>query len=140
MQQPRIFAVVAALASLAGCNPIGMAHGREQADRATVAFHDRFNEARFDAITAEVSGEMSPAQLATLQKLLAAVHRKLGKVTASSNQGWHMNSQNLVTRVQVVQATTFEYGSGTETFAWTVTGGDARLTAYNINSLDLILK
>ena len=72
-------------------------------------------------------------------QFLGAVHRKLGPVVSSSNSGWNVNSYNLKTYVSLTQKTTFESGSGVESFTFRIKDGKATLLSYNINSKDLII-
>ena len=72
--------------------------------------------------------------------LMGAVQRKLGKVTSTSNAGFNVRTFNLTTTVVLQQKTTFEQGSGNETFTFEMNGDKAVLVGYNIASKDLIIK
>ena len=69
---------------------------------------------------------------------MAAVHRKLGLATRTTNKNWSMRRFNLQTSVMLVQQTQFEHGAATETFTFVVRGESATLLGYNIQSVDLI--
>ncbi len=132
--------VLSALGVLAACNPMEMSRAHSAADDAVTGFHAQYNAGRFGEITSAVGDEFPAGDRDKFEQLLAAVRRKLGNETSTKNQGWNVRSMNLRTNVQLVQATTFERGSGVETFAFVVSEGKARLVGYNINSQDLILR
>jgi len=68
------------------------------------------------------------------------VQRKLGKVTQTTTVGFNVRTFNFTTTVDLTQNTTFEQGTGVETFEFEMAGGKAVLVGYHINSKDLILK
>lgn len=71
---------------------------------------------------------------------MGAVQRKLGKVTQTANAGFNVRTFNLTTSVVLTQTTTYEQGTGTETFTFQMEGDKAVLIGYNINSKELVLK
>lgn len=76
---------------------------------------------------------------AELGKFLAAVHRKLGKVKASKQTGWRSNSTTDGAFTQLAMATTFERGTGQESFTFRTVAGHPTLVGYNLNSNDMML-
>jgi hypothetical protein len=75
---------------------------------------------------------------ADLDKLLDAIHRKLGKVSAAQPTAWHVNVNTAGTFVTLGYQTTFEHGEATERFVYRIEDGKARLVSYQINSLALV--
>ena len=74
-------------------------------------------------------------------KLLVAVHGKLGNVQNASSTGWNVSwYAGTGTTVRLGYKTTFASGTAEEMFVWHISGGQALLYAYNINSNDLIEK
>lgn len=77
---------------------------------------------------------------ADFQKMLKAVHRKLGNVEGSKQVGWNANTGTSGSSVTVTTETTFERGSGTEQFVFEK-GADQplKLAGYTINSQEMML-
>lgn len=76
------------------------------------------------------------------EKLLDAVRRKLGKVTASEQVGWNANATSAGTFLTVTMQTTFEKGSGTEQFVYRKGKGEGArptLVGYHIQSQEMML-
>ena len=125
--------------ALSGCG--GFTQGKPAAEQAIAHFHDLYNEGKLNDIWEKADSQFRNAS--TKQKyddFMGAVHRKLGKVTSTSNTGWKVQSFNLKTTVLMSQNTTFENGQGTESFTFMVNGTNAILVGYNIQSTDLITK
>ncbi len=136
-----VFYLVIALTTLllGGCG--NMMKATQVAKSQVVTFHQQFNAQNLNAIVAAADADMFQTTSKTdVIKLLAVVHKKLGKVTASQNERWNISSFNAVTTVELLQNTTFEQGKGTETFTFRIKGGKAYLAGYYINSQDLIMK
>jgi len=118
-----------------------MFKGKKAAEQGVADFHKICNEGKFAEIYA--AGH-STFKSATKEKefldFVGAVQRKLGKVTQTSNVGFNVRTFNFTTMVVLTQSTTFEQGTGTETFTFEMDGDKAVLLGYNINSKDLILK
>jgi len=118
-----------------------MFKGKKAAEQGIADFHTMYNEADLTNIYA---GSHSKLKSATKEKdfldFLGAMQRKLGNVKRTSNSGFNVRSMNFVTTVVLTQSTTFEEGSGTETFTFEMAGDKAVLVGYHINSKELILK
>jgi hypothetical protein len=71
---------------------------------------------------------------------VGAVHRKLGKVQNASQKGYFVNFSTSGTRVRLNYQTKFEGGDAQEEFLWHVSGKQALLVGYHINSNALITK
>ena len=69
---------------------------------------------------------------------MEAVHHKLGRMVKSATVNWSVLSFNFKTSVVLAQNTRFERSLGTEMFTYVVSGNDAKLTGYSIQSTDLI--
>lgn len=115
--------------------------GKSVAEPKVAVFHDRFNAGQYEEIYSEAADEFQKA--ASREKVLAlfsAIDRKLGKVKSSSIKTWNVRTFNLVTTVVLVADTSFEQGSGTETFSFRVSGDKATLLGYNIDSMDMMTR
>jgi hypothetical protein len=124
---------------LAGCG--GFTKGKPAAEKELAHFHDQYNEGKFE----EIWKGADPAFRAAAARekydaLMKAMQSKLGKVSATENQGWNVRTFNLKTQVFMKQQTTFEKGQGTESFTFAIDGTNAVLVGYNIQSLDLMTK
>jgi hypothetical protein len=71
---------------------------------------------------------------------VGAVHRKLGKVRNASQSGYFVNFSTSGTQVRLNYQTKFEGGDAQEEFVWHVSGKQALLVGYHINSIALITK
>ena len=118
-----------------------MLKGKKPAEQSVADYHKLYNDAKLAEIYSAGHAKLKTA--ATEQQFLefvGTVHRKLGKVTQTSNTGFNFRTYNLTTTVVLTQNTTFEQGTGTETFTFQIEGEKAVLVGYNIHSKDLILK
>ncbi len=132
------FALIVICIALPACSNV--VNGKDLADKQVPIFHQLFNEQKYQEIISGADPDMLKASPeAKIIELLQAVNRKLGSVKQSNTINWNVNSFNLETRVVLVQNTTFEKGSGTETFTYRISDGKARLLGYFINSTDLIV-
>src|SRR5258708_7700203 len=104
----RLLAPLACLAVLmSGCS--GMFKGKAASEKAVGEIHRLYNEGKLTEIRA---GADPKFRNATSEKewsdLMEAVHRKLGKVTSTSNAGFNVRTYNLTTTVVLQQQSTFE--------------------------------
>lgn len=122
-----------------GCG--GMFKGKQAAEQSVADFHKLYND---DKAVEIFSAAHSKFQGATTEErfleFIGAVRRKLGKVTGSTSTGFNVRSINLTTTVILTQNTTFEQGTGKETFTYEMVDDKAVLVGYNISSDALILK
>jgi hypothetical protein len=124
---------------ISGCG--GLTKGKPAAEAAISRFHQQMNEGRFEEIWNEAHEKFRGAgSKEKYLEFMSAIERKLGKVQSSKNAGWKINTLNFTTTVLMNQNTTFEKGSGTETFTFEIEGENAFLVGYNIQSMDLIIK
>jgi len=134
----RYLAPIAAVAMLTGC---GLKEKFRDADGAVARFHAALDAERYQAIWDMTGPQMrAAAKQSDFEVLLRAVHRKLGKVTATKQVGWNANAGTAGSTVTLTMDTTFARGSGTETFVY-AKGADQRLqlAGYSINSQQMML-
>jgi hypothetical protein len=134
----KLFGCVLVLFALFGC---GGAKGKADAERAVVEFHQRLDRGEFATIYADAHPDFRTASSEPdFVAFVGAVHRKLGNVKSTEQVSWKIGSFNLKTEVMLAYKTTFDSGSGMETFNFRIDGGHAILRGYNINSKELVLK
>jgi len=73
-----------------------------------------------------------------LTRLLTAIDRRLGPVKDANRTSWGVNYNTSGTTVTLKFRTTFERGTGDESFTYRIVGGKAVLAGYQISSDDLI--
>lgn len=112
------------------------------ADNAVTNFHAHLDAEEYAEIYAASDPEFKKVTTeAEFRAILEAIHRKLGKVKASSSTGVNVNwDTSEGTLVHQSYATTFEEGKATERFVWRPKGSDVLLYGYNIQSNTLIIK
>jgi hypothetical protein len=113
----------------------------KDAGPAVDAFHRQLDAGSFEAIWQD--GDVMLRQNASeaqFRLLLAAVHKKLGKVVKSERAGWNVNYGTGGTIVTVTMNTQFEHGTGIETLTFHAQGDRLDLAGYTINSNDMMLK
>lgn len=125
----------AMLALLAAC---GMSSAKPKADVAVAGFHKQLDAADFSGIWTSTDESFRQAGRAKFDKLMDAIHRKLGHVLKSTTVNWSVRNFNLKTSVVLVQETQFERGTATETFTYVTSGDNVKLAGYNIQSMDLM--
>ena len=130
--------IAAASMTVAGCSS---GEDREAAQQQVALFHDMFSARQFEPIYAAASPalrEQTPK--ATFLEFISAVHRKLGPVQNTKQQGWHVNYGTAGTHVTLGYETKFARGTGVETFVYRSSGSTPRLVSYNINSAALVIR
>lgn len=134
----RFLVVFAALAMVAGCS---MQQSFKDADAKVAQFHSARDRGQWQTIWTDADPQMRESTShAQFDKLMSAVHRKLGKVRETKQTGWNANATTGGTFATLTYQTTFERGSGVEQFVYRK--GDAgRLTlvSYTIQSQDMML-
>ena len=102
-------------------------------------FRQLMTEQQFGRIYSEGSDELEKATTEqAMVSLLSAVHRKLGAVKNSKENGWNVNYKPTGSSVTLRFKTQFEKGAGDETFVYRLSGKKALLAGYHINSNNLI--
>lgn len=134
----RLLVPFAAAAMLAGC---GVKESFKDAEVEVGKFHQALDAGDLRVIWKQADPALRQgAQRAALEKVLDAVHRKLGKVKQTKQVGWNANATTEGTFVTLTYQTTFERGSGAEQFVYRKgDGGKIALTGYNIESQDMML-
>ncbi|MFN7924915.1 MAG: DUF4019 domain-containing protein [Bryobacteraceae bacterium] len=112
-----------------------------EAKKGVERFHERLNSEQYSVIYA---GADSMFRQQSSEKdftaIVSAVHRKLGLVKQAEPGGWHVNTNANGTFVSLSYKTKFAEGDAVESFVWRVSGSEAKLVGYNINSAALITK
>lgn len=129
-------AVVVALLC-GGCKD--MLKGHEQGAKGVEEFHKLYNAEKYAEIFTAADPDFGKSiTLPDFKKFLEAVHRKLGPVQSSVEDGWRVNSLNGKTYVLLSEKTEFEKGEAVESFTFIMRDGQALLYNYNVNSRALI--
>lgn len=134
----RLLVPFAAAAMLVGC---GVKESFKDAEVEVGKFHQALDAGDLRAIWKQADPALRQgAQRTELEKVLDAVHRKLGKVKQTKQVGWNANATTGGTFVTLTYQTTFERGPGGEQFVYRKgDGGKIALTGYNIESQDMML-
>jgi hypothetical protein len=116
-------------------------HGKALAEPQVTRFHRLLNGQQF----AQIYGTATPGFQAALSKekclaLFAAIERKLGRFQTASEVNWRVNTYNLQTSVVLVYRSSYAGGVATERFTYRIADGKAVLSAYDISSLDMMIK
>lgn len=103
-------------------------------------FHALLAAENYDAIWAGTSTDMrSVTPKEKLERLLVAVHTKLGKTKTSKQVGWQENATTSGRYSEVVMDTQYERGAAREDFVFRHEGDRLLLSGYNINSTDMMV-
>jgi len=117
----------------------GLQQATEDATKEIDRFHAYFDKEAYDAIwNTTSSGFRQASKKEDFEKLLTAIHAKLGAVKKSDQQGWQANTTNGISTVVVTTKTVFAKGDGAETFTYIREGDGLKLLGYNIQSAALI--
>lgn len=117
---------------LAACSPT---KDIAQADTAIADFHKHMNAADFDGIYAGASPDMKQSTTPdALDKLLEAVHRKLGDFRSGSTSRWNDNVATGGHFLTIAYAAKYEKGDAEETFVFRLDGDRASLSGYHVSS------
>jgi hypothetical protein len=114
---------------------------QEICEREVDKFHALLNEGKFkelfDASGQELKDVTSEEEFT---QFLDAVHRKLGAAGEKKLTGWHVNYNTRGNFVDLGYETTFAGDKAAEKFTFIVSGDQARLVGYHVNSKALIIK
>jgi hypothetical protein len=109
------------------------------AESAIATFHVRLNAGQYEQIYAVSDPQFKKAvSEPEFEKLLGAVHGKLGAYRTGKNSGWRVNYNSSGNNVVVQFDSSFEKGKAVETFTYAGVGNAIKLLGYNINSNTLI--
>lgn len=115
--------------------------GKEQGGRAAEQFHQQFNVGQYQTIYQQGDKKFQEAVTeAEFTEFLEAVRRKLGTVEKATPTGWKVNAMPMGTVVTLGYETQFSDGKGTEQFSFLISGEQATLLRYDINSPLLITR
>lgn len=124
---------------LLGAQGCDVSKDKSIADAAVVSFHAELDAAQFAQMWDDADDSLRrTTSHDDYNKLITAVHRKLGKVVSTEGGSWSVNYINFQTRVTLEQQTQFEHGAATETFLYIVRKNGAKLAAYHVNSDELM--
>ena len=124
-----IFALTALTAS---CS---LTKGKEQGERAVEQFHQQFNDGQYEIIYRQGDKKFQEAVVESeFKEFLEAVRRKLGTVEKATATGWQVNATPMGTVVSLAYETQFSDGKAFEQFSFLVSGEQATLLRYDINS------
>jgi hypothetical protein len=115
------------------------------AETSIAKFHEQLDAEKYDEIWMEADDAFKKVtSQADFSALLAAMHRKLGRVVSTTQTDFFSQelagTANTGSFISFTYQTVFAEGSGTEKFNWRVDGQRVRLVGYNISSNALILK
>lgn len=134
----RYLAPIVAVAMLGGC---GLKESFKDAGAAVARFHAALDAEQWQAIWTMTAPQMrQQTKQADFQRILEALHRKLGKVKQTKQVGWNANAGTSGSTLTLTMETTFEHGSGTEQFVYTRAADQSlKLAGYDIESQDMLL-
>jgi hypothetical protein len=122
---------------LPACAPIGKI--KAVAEQSVEEFHSQLDSERYSDIYTQADEDFKKASSQEeVEKLMRAVHQKLGKVQAANQAGYLINVGSNGSIVTLTYETTFVGGKATEQFLWRVRDDRAALLNYNINSTALV--
>lgn len=133
-----ILAVAMPAAMLTGC---GLKESFKDADAAVARFHAALDAEQWQAIWKTTDPQMrQQTKQADFQRILEAVHRKLGKVRQTKQVGWNANASTSGSTLTLTMETAFEHGSGTEQFVYMRAADQPlKLAGYDIQSQEMLL-
>jgi hypothetical protein len=127
--------------ALAVTNSCSLAKSKEISEVAVKRFHDQFNTAKFTDIYRETDDQFKQAvSEQEFSDLLQAVQRKLGTVKDVKGSSWGVNTTTAGAMATLSYDVEFTEGRAAEQFVFHITGNQAKLVRYNINSPLLITK
>ena len=115
--------------------------GKSTGENAVVKFHTQFNAGQYHEIYSQTDeGFRKNTSEEQMTALLGGVQRKLGLEKDTNQLEWHVNATTTGTQVLLTYRTTFTEGDATEQFVFFVSGNNARVFKYNIESPLFITK
>ncbi len=119
------------------CSP---SKAKESAENAVAKFHSQLDAEQYHDIYVQASPEFQKSgSEAEISEFLAAIHRKLGRVQRSDEQGFNLNFNTSGSTVSLSYSSQFANGPAAEHFVWRV-GDEPSLINYRIDSRILITK
>ena len=124
--------VLAACLMLSACSG---GQSAEDARREVAAFHRHLDTGDHAAIWKNAALEVRASSTEqTFTRLLARVHRQLGRVIESKQVGWKTESTTSGSFTTLTMATRFARGAGQEEFVFRQTDKGLKLAGYHISS------
>lgn len=141
ISRPLLLIITFAFGVVALTAACSLTKGKEQAERAVERFHNQFNAGQYQEIYQQGDAKFKEAVTeAEFVQLLEAIRRKLGTVGNSMQTGWRVNATTMGTVAMVGYDVHFSEGQGTEQFSFLISGEQASLLRYDVNSPLLITK
>ncbi len=129
--------LAAAVLILPACSPV---KAKQLAEAGVTKFHAQLEAEQYQEIFSQASSEFQKSGTeAELMEFFSAVHRKLGGVQNSQEQGFFINYGTAGTMVTLTYKTDFANGQASEQFVWRV-GEQPSLVSYRVDSRALITK
>ena len=136
----KLFRAIAASGYLAILSACGVQESVDDAKAMVSVFHADLDAERYEDIWKETAPQMrNVIKAKEFEKLLSAIHHKLGKVLVAKQADWRANATTQGTFVVLGMDSKFEKGQAQETFTYVRDGKDLKLVGYNINSPALII-
>lgn len=128
----------AAMIALSACTG---GEGRELAEAEIDEFRQAYGANEFANVYEASSPEMKRVQdKEEFVAFMNAVRRKLGAFESGKTTGWHSNVGTQGHSMVIAKQSQFENGAAAETFPFRITGDEALLVGYNVNSPQLVLQ
>ncbi|MCI0356806.1 MAG: DUF4019 domain-containing protein [Acidobacteria bacterium] len=135
----RVLKLAVVVCTATGLFSCSASQHKQAAEQAVQGFHEQLDGQRFVEIYRAAHEDFRKSSSeAEMTEFFAAIHRKLGTVQSSTQEGWRVNVTTGGTQVLLTYKTRFTNGPATESFTWIVRDGRAVLLGYNINSRALI--
>ena len=116
-------------------------NSKATAARSVDTFHQQFNSGQFPAIyDGATPAFRKSASQAQFMAFMQAVQRKLGAFSSGAQHSWSSATTTAGRSAVLTYNSQFEQGSAVETFSFVVSGDQATLQGYNINSPTLVIK
>jgi hypothetical protein len=113
--------------------------GKPSAERAVTKFHQQLDAEQYhDIYAAAPQGFRDGGPEDRCARFLQVVHHKLGEVRESNQTGFFFNINTEGTWIKLNYRTEFRNGMADEQFIWKVSGDQALLYRYDINSTELV--
>lgn len=128
----KLFFAAAFLMMISACSPAVEA---DPIGAAITRFHETYNTGNATALYEQTGQEFRDATTPEqMQELVARVIERMGAVTGTERANINIEPGQPESVTVVTMTTTFEKGTGTETFTFFGSGADARLVGWNVDS------
>jgi len=125
-----LLSLVCIILVVTGCGDL--VNAKSAAEEEITEFHQNYNSSKFELIYNKAHPALKEdSSFEEFNEFMTGVHRKLGLVSSTTNQGWGVNSDSDGTSATMHQETKFELGTGVETFTFVIVDEKALLVAYS---------